>query len=225
MEQQVKSVEEMSTQELEAYLEKKKKKEQKARENERQNYELGRDSVVENMVARAREISEILKSFKTELNIVFEEHSEKLQKYGAIRSNSKGGFKLEHSNKEMKAVRTRSTKPDWDERSGKALTLLADFMQDTIKKKDVKLYEILKTFIQRNDKGELEYSKVMSLLAHRDKYSDPRWVEGLKLIEESYSITLRGYGFDFFEKDSLGKWERVELNFPAILIPFLNKQP
>lgn len=224
MEQQVKSVEEMSTQELEAFLNEKKQKERKAREKERQNYELSRDSSVENMISRAKEISEILKTFKLELNIAFDDHREKLQKYGALRSNSQGGFKLEHSSKKIKAERTRSTKPTWDERSTKAIELLSDFMQDAIKKKDVKLYEILKTFIQRNDKGELEYSKVMSLVAHRNKYDDPRWVEGLKLIEESYSISLRGYRFDFFEKDAAGKYQRIELNFPAILIPFLNKQ-
>lgn len=211
-----KSIEEMTSQELEQFLKKKRKDEQAARERERASYEIERDSLVETMVATAIDISGILKSFKTYLNVVFDEHQLRLQEYGGIRSNSKGGFSLQHSNGEMKAVRTRSTQPVWDERSAKALELISDFMQDTVKKKDLKLYEILKSFIQRNENGELEYSKVMHLLSHKDKYDDPRWVEGLNLIQESYSISLRGFGFDFFIKDGQGKWQKVEINFTAI---------
>jgi hypothetical protein len=216
METQAEPVEELSIEQMEAILNEKKAKQAKLREKERQNYEIERDELVETMVAKARDISGILKSFKTDLNVVFDEHQLRLQEYGGIRSNSKGGFSLQHSNGEMKAVRTRSTQPVWDERSTKALELISDFMQDTVKKKDLKLYEILKSFIQRNEKGELEYSKVMHLLSHKDKYDDPRWVEGLNLIQESYSISLRGYGFDFFVKDEQGKWLKVEINFTAI---------
>jgi hypothetical protein len=107
--------------------------------------------------------------------------------------------------------------PQWDERSDKALELIADFLRDTVKKKDIKLFEILFSFIQKNEKGDLEYSKVMHLLQHKGKYNDPRWLEGLELIQESYNVQLRGYGYEFYSKDEItGKFEKVEINFTAL---------
>jgi leucyl aminopeptidase (aminopeptidase T) len=207
---------EMTTQELEQLLAQKKEKERKDRDKKRKEYEEHRDVVVETMVSKARDVSSILTAFKKELNEAFELQKERLEEYGAIRGNSKGGFSIQHTSGNFKAVRTRATSPKWDERSEKALVLISDFLRDTVKKKDQKIYDILKTFIQKNDKGELEYSKVMHLLSHKDKYDDPRWVEGLNLIQESYSIDLRGYGYEFYTKNEEGKWEKIEINFTAI---------
>ena len=211
-----KSVEEMSAQELEQLLAKKKQEERIEREKKKQAYEAERNVVVETVVSKAQEISGILKAFKNELNEAFELQKERLDQYGAIRANSKGGFSIQDSLGRFKAVRTRATQPSWDERSEKAMELISDFLRDTVKKKDQKLYDILKTFIQKNDKGELEYSKVMHLLSHKDKYDDARWVEGLNLIQESYSIIFRGYGYEFHVKNDEGKWTKVEINFTAI---------
>ena len=188
----------LSLADLKAYTAKAEAKEKQAREKDRLKYEVERDEIIEIMVSQAKGVHEILEGFKKGLHDVFDDHQIRLQKYGGIRSNSKGGFSLAHSNGVLKAVRTRSTMPAWDERSMKAVELISDFMQDTVKKKDLKLYEILKSFIEKNDKGELEYSKVMILLTHKDKYDDERWLAGLQLIQESYSIALRGYGYEFF---------------------------
>lgn len=212
----VSAVEQLSTEELERVLEQRKKEERREREKARLNYEKERDEIVSVIVNQATEINMILKNFKEGLHSVFNDHQARLQGYGGIRSNSKGGFSLVHSDGQIKANRIRSTQPHWDERSTKAIELISDFMQDTVKKKDLKLYEILKSFIEKNDKGELEYAKVMHLFKHKDKYDDPRWVEGLNLIQESYSVNLRGYGYEFHTKDDQGKWQKIEINFTSI---------
>lgn len=207
----------LSTEELRAALEKREKDEKQARVKERQEYEDKRDSFVKLIIAKAIEINGNLQTFKDELHKAFDEHQERLNAYGEIRSNSKGGFSITTKDGKFRARRIRSTTPAWDERSAKALELLSEFLADTVKKRDKKLYEILITFIQRNEKGELEYSKVMHLLQHKDKYNDPRWLEGLALIQESYNIQLRGYGYEFFIKnEKTGAWEKVEINFTAL---------
>jgi hypothetical protein len=206
----------MTTEELERVLEQRRVQERRERERARLNYESERDEIVGEIVKQATDLSTILKNFKDGLHSVFNDHQVRLQGYGGIRSNSKGGFSLVHSSGQIKASRIRATQPQWDERSTKAIELISDFMQDTVKKKDLKLYEILKSFIEKNDKGELEYSKVMHLFKHKDKYDDPRWTEGLNLIQESYSINLRGYGYEFHMKDDQGKWQKIEINFTSI---------
>ena len=62
-----------------------------------------------------------------------EKHREKLNEYGKIRSNSKGGFSLMHSDKTIRIKRRRDTQPTWDERSTKALELIHAFLYDTVK--------------------------------------------------------------------------------------------
>lgn len=208
---------ELSTEELRALLAKREREEKEARLKEKESYEQERDEVVLSLIKIAADISTGLQKFKAELHGVFEEYQEKLNNYGEIRSNSKGGFSITTKDGLYRVRRTRNTMPTWDERSSKALELIADFLRDTVKKRDRKLFEILISFIQRNEKGELEYSKVMHLLQHRDKYNDVRWVEGLKLIEESYSNQLRGYGYEFFQKDeTTGKFQKIEINFTAL---------
>ncbi len=216
MESRIKSLTPEERKELMLELAADEKKEQQRRTKERQEYEKARDVMVQMQIAEACEISGILIDFKARLEAAFNFHEEKLNEYGGIRSNSKGGFSLPHSNGQFRVRRLRATMPDWDERGEKGTELIGDFLKSTIKKRDIKTYEILIGFIQKNDKGDLEYSKVMDLLQHKDKYTDERWVEGLNLIQESYSVGLRSYQYDFQKKNDQGKWENIIINFTSI---------
>ncbi|WP_107039933.1 DUF3164 family protein [Brumimicrobium mesophilum] len=211
-----KSIHEMTSKEIEVFMKKKRAAEQKAYEKEKKEYEDERDATVLDLIYKAEAVNEALKEFKNTCHETFEAHKERLDKYGGIRSNSKGGFSLTHANGNMKATRIRSTTPQWDERSEKAIELISDFLRTTVKKRDAKLFEILISFIQKNDKGELEYAKAMHLFKHRDKYDDPRWVKGLDLINESFSIAFRSYGYTFSVKDKEGKWENIDINFTSL---------
>lgn len=209
-------LEQMSTQDLEKLLAKKKAEEAQKRADAKAQYETQRDKAVKYMITQAVEINTVLTAFKKEMNERFDEYERILNEYGGIRSNSKGGFQILSSDNTLKAVRRRNTEPVWDERSEKAIALIADFLRDTVKKKDVKIFDILLSFIQKNKKGDLEYSKVMNLLSHKDKYDDPRWVEGLQLLQESYSTQMRAFGFEFYEKGTDDKWQKIEINFTAL---------
>lgn len=208
---------ELSLEELEALTAKKKAEEKEKRVKAREEYELNKDAAVKSMIAEAVNISSSLVDFKQRLHEKFTDIKEQLDQYGGIRSNSKGGFSLVSKDGMYKVVRRLSTQPVWDERSTKAVELISDFLRDTVKKKDQKLFEILFSFIEKNENGDLEYSKVMHLLKHRDKYDDPRWVQGLELISESYSIHIRAFNYEFHVKNlETNEFERVEINFSAI---------
>jgi len=148
--------------------------------------------------------------------VVMEQQAEKLSAYGEMPGKSKGGFSVTHSDGEQRVTRIRKTQPFWDERSVKAQELIHDFLHDTVKKRDVKIFEILISYIQKNENGNLEYDRVMNLLNHEDKFTDPRWVEGLRLIKESYRVNLRGYGYEFKKKGTDGKWETLDLSFAGL---------
>jgi len=211
-----KSIEEMTSEEIEQMLAKRKEKERKEKLKLKQAYEDSRDQLVSRLVKQAKEVHELLSVFKDELHKEFDEHKEKLNQYGGIPGNSKGGFSLVHSSGLIKATRLRSTQPVWDERGEKALELLTDFLHTTVKKSNRKLFEILIEFIQKNKSGELEYAKVMNMLSHRDKWRDERWLKGLDLLEESFSTTFRSFTYAFYTKGKDGKWEPININFSSL---------
>lgn len=210
------TTEEPTIEELEAMLAKKKSARKKKEERERLAYEKSRDEMIEILLETASDLAGKMSQFKEGCHSALNGHQLKLEEYGKIRSSSKGGFSLTHSDGTMRVVRTRDTEPTWDERATKAVDLIKSFLQDKIKHQDKKLFEILMGFLERNKKGDLEYSKVFGLLKHRDKYDDERWVEGLRLLEQSYSTSLKGYGYLFQRKGSEGKWVSMTLNFSAL---------
>jgi len=208
---------ELSTQELEALLKKRKANEAKKLEAEKAAYEKNRDEKVFNMITTARALFKELGEFKQYCHIEMEKQGEKLAEYGKLRSNSKGGFLLKNADDTMRVQRRRDTEPAWDERAIKGVELLKDFLGDTIKKRDVKQYEILMTFLERNAKGDLEYSRVMELCKHEDKFDDPRWKEGLRLVKEGFSNHFKAYGYEFKVRNAQsGKWESLILNFSSV---------
>lgn len=212
-----KSVSEMTTTELEQHLLKRKKAEKRKRDKEREDYISNRDANILEGVVAAIELEEIIKSFKEEIAGLMVLQHEKLSSYGEIRSNSKGGFSITNTKGDMRIVRRRDTEPTWDERAEKGVSLLKDFLADVVKKRDVKTYELLMGFMLRNEKGDLEHSRVMELLKHDDYSTDQRWVEGIKLVKEGYSNVMKGYGYQFLHRPTEGaKWETINLSFASL---------
>lgn len=200
---------------LEQMLQAKKAEKEQQRQAERQAYETKRDAFVKRVIGEAVSYHGLLKDFKADLVQSFEEFEKQLNEYGEIRSNSKGGFSITSSDGKHRVRRIRATAPEWDERSKKGEALIIEFLQEQIT--DTKIHKLVMSFLQRNEKGELEYSRVMNLLNMKADFDDPRWVEGLELMQESYNITLRAFQFEFQVKDDIsGKWQRLEMNFSSI---------
>ena len=210
-----KKASDLTPEELEMLLKKSKDQQAKKLAKEKVEYEQNRDKVVDNVITTAKAMSKEMAEFKQYCHIEMDKLWNKLSEYGKIRTNSKGGFQVENTEKTMRIIRRRDTEPTWDERSAKAVDLIKDFLGDTIKKRDINTFEILMTFIEKNKAGDLEYSKVMELYSHESRYDDVRWKEGLRLIKESFSNHFKGYGYEFKIKNSEGKWENLILSFSS----------
>ncbi|WP_281683391.1 DUF3164 family protein [Zunongwangia profunda] len=211
-----KSIDQMSSDEIELFLAKKRKKEQAELAKQKKKYEADRDETINFLVNRAIQANEVLKELKELCENKMEIQAEALNDYGMMRSNSKGGFSITNSEGDYRVTRRRDTEPKWDERSTKAQELIKDFLTDTVKKRDLDLFEMLMSFIERNENGDLEYARVMILIQHEKKFNDPRWLEGLRLIKESYSSHLKGFGYELKKKGKNGKFQTIQLNFSSL---------
>lgn len=219
--QTAKQIEDYTPEELEQLLAKKKQAAAKQEEKERIAYEAKRDNLASELIQEAITLQDIIRQFKAKVHASMDEQQEALAKYGKMRSNSKGGFQIVDKEGLLMIKRRRDTEPRWDERSDKGVSLLKDFLGDVVKKRDVKLYEILLGFLEKNKQGDLEYASVLALLKHENKFKDPRWVEGLKLVKEGHHNYLKAYGYEFKTKVTSqtnpdGKWQGIILNFSSL---------
>lgn len=206
----------LSIHQLETLLAARKKQDAAVRARARVHYETERDTDITDLINEALVIQSVIQRFKTKVHQIMAKQAQKTASYGLIPATSKGGFSLTSKAGDKRITRRRDTDPVWDERAGKAIGLIKDFLGDAVKKRDVKLFEILLSFLERNQNGDLEYAKVFSLMQHENKFDDIRWTEGLHLLRESYSITLKGFAYDFKVKNEAGKWDRLELNFSSL---------
>lgn len=206
----------MSTKQLEELVAQRKKSENEKLEKERKVYEADRDKNVLDIMGEAKEIAQRMIEFKKKCHEVMDDQHTSLTEYGKINGKSKGGFSITHSDGDLRIIRRRDTEPQWDERADKGVELIKLFLEDAVKKANKKMFEILMTFLEKNKKGELEFSAVFQLMTHRNKFDDERWLEGLSLLEQSFSNHLKGYGYEFKHRDEGDHWKPVLLNFSAV---------
>lgn len=203
----------LSTEELEALLKSRKKKENAAREAAFKAYTTQKDQDIVDLMAEGRDLAQRLAVFKTKAHRVMDIQAEKQAEYGLIRTSSKGGFSITHSDGQQRVTRRRDTDPVFNELASKGVELISDFLGDKIKKRDKDTYELLMGFLSKNAKNELDYASVFSLMQHENRFDDSRWIEGLKLLKESYSLIFKAFAYEFKAKTAAGKWEPLQLNF------------
>jgi hypothetical protein len=206
----------LSAEELEQLLAKKRDQQRREAEKKKAEYEASRHDLVVNLAKRAKELSEQLQVFKDMSIKALEGFRQEAQRYGDIRSNSKGGFSLRDASGKYKVSYERNTISEYDERADLAEDLLRDFLGDMIKKRDAKAYEIITGLLERGKAGDYNPAAIAALLKMEDKYTDERWQKAMKLFKESFNTRLISMNVSFFEKDGMDKDRLIGLTFSSL---------
>jgi len=212
-----KTIDQMTTEDLQAYLEERKREEKQNAQREREDYEKSVDKTASHIIRRAVKLSRLLEAFKGVTTEQLEAIREKLNEYGAIRANSKGGFLLRTKDGTGKVLYKYSSICDWDERADKAEDLLTDFLKDVVKKRDKELFELVMGLLEKNKDGKLEFSRMQALYAKENLFTDPRWVEAIRLFKESFRVIDSKMRLEIYTRNEVTKeWEPVPLNLSSI---------
>lgn len=202
--------------EIEQLLAEKKKAEKQKELERRAQYEKERDELVIDLVNRAENLSREMKLFKETALKKLEKFKEKAQKYGDVRSNSKGGFGLRTRDGVMKVAYVRNIKTEYDERADMAEELIMDFLVDKVKKRDLADYKTITALLTRNKAGDFNPVQINTIISIEDNYDDPRWRKAVKLFKESYRITDVSMSVEFFKKDERSKDVSIPLTFASL---------
>lgn len=209
-------VSQLSDEELDRLLKERQEKKRREAEKKQVQYETDRDALVARLVDKARKLSESLAEFKAEAIREFKEFGDRAAEYGEIRSNSKGGYSLRHSQSLVKVVYGRNIKIEYDERADHAAGLIKDFLSDMIKKRDKDAYEMILTLLEKNKAGDFNPSMIGSLIKKRNRFNDPRWIRAIELFEECHNQHLISMGISFYTKNSQGKDVLIPLSLSSI---------
>ena len=216
MDNETKAVEQLSTEELEALLEQRRKEAKERERKERDEYEHFIDKTTSRIVREAVGLHKHIANFHSKTTRDLEAMRDRLNEYGAIKSNSKGGFTRKSKDGQHKVVYRFTQGGDWDERGEKAESLLKDFLQDFVKKRDLKMYRVVSALLERTKEGKLEYSRVQSLYSLETEFDDPRWKEALRLFKEGYVPSKSKMRIEVYKRsDESGKWEPLSLNLSS----------
>lgn len=212
----MKNTKDLSLEELENLLAEKKKEEAAKEKAEKLKYIKERDRMIINLCLEATKISEVIERFNANAHEAMRQQKIKLDEYGKIRKNSKGGFQLITEDGEYKIQYAYNGISDYDERANKAEELLKDFLQDKIQKKDKVLYGMIVSLLERNKAGRLEFSRIQSIYKYETEFDDPRWKEALKLFKESFVLKDSKMQPLFYKKNDKGTYDLIKLNFSSI---------
>ncbi len=217
-EQQTVDLSQLTDEQLDELLKKREEKKRKDNEKKRIAYETDRDELVNKLVSRAMELNVLMRDFKKDAIERLEAFRERAQEYGEIRSHSKGGFSLRHSEGDIKVSYDRNTKIEYDERADHAAELIKDFLADMVKKRDQDAYEMIMSLLQKNKAGDFKPSLIMALISKRDRFADERWKKAIKLFEECHNTHLVSMSVSFYRKDQSGKDANIPLSLPSVSI-------
>lgn len=206
----------LSVEELEALLAEKKKAQKELEIKERETYVRERDKTISSLSKEASELNAKLQAFAQKANEAMMLQRDKLNEYGAIRKNSKGGFQIFTEDRTLKIKYAYNAIGDYDERANKAEELLKEFIEHMVKKSDKKAYNIIQGLLERNKAGQLEYSRIQALYKYESDFDDPRWKEALKLFKESFVVKDSKMQPLFYKLNENGKYEHISLNFSSM---------
>ena len=213
---EIKTADQLTTDELKALLDKREKEEKAQMKKAREEYEAKVNKTTWDIVNDALVLNVAMRRFFDETTSKLSEMRELLNQYGDIKSNSKGGFHRVSKDGKYKVVYKYTTICAWDERAEKGEELLREFLKDFVKKRDLNMFNVVSALLERNKEGNLEYARIQSLYSLENEFDDPRWREAIRLFKESFSPVDSKMRIEIYKRsDKSQKWEPIPLNLSS----------
>lgn len=215
---ETKNVTELSAKELAALLKEKKKKEKAAQEKKKARYEERRNEMVNTLGGFALSLSNQMRDLKVEAFTELLAFKELMLEYGTLRrgQNNKGSFEVKTD--KFKVEFANQINKRFDERAQLAEAKLRQFMDTFIKKRDVKVYNLIKTLLEKNPKtGDYDIDLINRLYKMEAEFDDPNWLEAIRLFKESYTPSHTAQYVKFSLRDETSNtWVPIILDFAKL---------
>jgi hypothetical protein len=207
----------LSIAELEALLEEKRKEETAIRNQQREQYEQNRDALITELCDFATHINSQMCDLKYEAMRRLAEFRQDMLEYGSLRfgEKNKGSFEIKNDN--FKISFSSNVVKTFDERAELAEAKIKEFLRSFVKKRDMETFKLVNALLERNEKsGDFDMGLINRLYKLEDNYDDLNWKEGIRLFKEAYNPSGTAYYIRFFQKDEIGNWNAILLDFAKV---------
>lgn len=210
-----KALSEMSTEELEKALAKRKAKEETEAKQKREQYLGQRDAMIVNLITEADRLSNEMIDFKFDCFNDVDEFIEKMKTYGDVKERSKGNLTITTEDDQFRIKIKSQVLKRFDERAELAEHKLKSFLESMVKKKDQKAYKVITSLLERNHKGDYDIALIQRLYKMENEFDHELWKEAIKLFKESYSESGTTRYINFFKKVN-DRWEPIIMTFASL---------
>lgn len=207
-------IEELSTSALEDLLSQRRAEDAAAREKSRQTYEALRDETINTLVPMAIVLSSQIKDFKEKVFADLRALYDLLIEHSKRHANGRGNFQIISLDSAYKIDFKRQDLGYFDERSKQAEAHIVSFVNRRFAD-DEDARDVIMTLLERR-KGSLDVKKVQTLYAMEDRFNDEEWLQGLRLLRESWTTNKTCYYATFYVKDADGHWRHINLDFASV---------
>ncbi len=205
----------LSVQELEELLAKKKEEERQAALDRRAAYEGIRAETVMSIRNKVEAVTldvEELHKFITDETEAFKGV---MAEYGQLRNPGQMSFRIQDENFRIEVKSNKVKK--FDERADVAAVRLIEFLQNWIKSAEDgaenPMYQLAMVLLDRNKQGDLDYKNISKLYDLESKFADKEYSEIMTLFKESHLVEGTATNYYFFRRDDLGVWRKIEPSF------------
>jgi len=178
------AVQELSTADLQAILDERLLREKEQRDAERTSYETLKSETVTKLGTRAALLHDTLKEFKELAFSEAESLYQLLQQYSKRHADGKGSFTVQNVDGSIKMTLKKQELGKFDERSVQAEKHIKDFISKKFNADD-DAKDMIMGILERK-KGYLDIKQIQRLYAMENRFDDPNWKEGIKLLKESW---------------------------------------
>lgn len=197
-------------------LEKKKEDERKAAIKAKEAYEKDKFNLVEDLFSVAVGINIDLVEFKTDATKKLNDFYERLKKYGDVRSDNKGSFTIwnEDNTKGIEYCNHRVF--GYDERAIPAAEKIRQFLEQTVKKRDKKAYDMISKLLEKSRNQDYDPNNIQKLYSMEKEIGHPLFSAGVEGFKEAWTEKSTSHYIRFYQVDAEGERHTIQLNWSAI---------
>lgn len=205
----------LSSKELEALLEAKKKEEHQRALDKRAAYEGIRAELVQKVENKVRAVCDEVRGLHDFCVDEIGAFKNVLAEYGQLRREGQLSFTVQEGNFriEVKSCKVKR----FDERADVAASRLIEFLQQWIEGKeagaDDPMYQLAMTLLERNKYGDLDYKSISKLYELEGRFNSPEYSDIMSLFKESHLVEGTSTNFYFYERTDLNVWVKMEPSF------------
>lgn len=207
-------LEDLSTEQLEALIAKRRAAEAKEKQNKRMAYLSMRTDLVTSIAGKVIEAEKVVMELHDFINNEVDAFRAIMTEYGDLKEDQQS-FKLEDAGWRIH-VKAHKVK-GFDERADMAVTRLMEFLDRWIKESkngvDDPMYSLAKNLLERNKRGDLDYKSISKLYELEVQFNDAEYSTIMDLFRESHTVEGNSVNYYFESKNERGVWVRREVNF------------